>query len=54
MWHKMVAVALIIFSPISPQKELGMNLGLKSHRVLPVFMGHFKLLSPKMFIILID
>lgn len=42
MWHKMLAVALSIFGPISPQKELGMNL------------GHVKLLSSVMFVVLID
>jgi len=31
-----------------------MNLRLKSHRVLTVFMGHVKLLSSKMFIVLTD
>lgn len=45
MCHKMVAVALVAFWSISPQKELGINLGVKSHRILTVFMEHVKLLS---------
>lgn len=50
----MVAVALVVFWSISPQKELGMNLGVKSHVMLAVFMGLVKLLSSEMFVILID
>lgn len=43
MCHKMVAVALVVFLAISPQKELGMNLGVNG--MWTVFMGLVKLLS---------
>lgn len=45
MSHKRVAIALVTFWSISPQKELGINLGVKSHRILTVFMEYVKLLS---------
>lgn len=50
----MVAVVFVIFYLISPQKELRMNLGLKSHGVLTIFMGHIKLLSSALSAVLIN
>lgn len=50
----MVALILLAFYPVSPQKELRMNLGLKSHGVLTISMGHIKLLSSALSAVLID